>query len=40
MDKKRAKELADNLELLYGERKCQICGCNPEKQREMILKEL
>lgn len=38
MDKKRAKELSDNLETLYGERRCLICGTNPEKQRELILK--
>lgn len=41
MPEKRAKELADNLEMFYGnERKCMICGSAPEKQREAILDEL
>ena len=40
MDKKRAKELADNLEYAWGDRYCHICGTNPEKQREKILELL
>ena len=37
--KKTAKALADNLELYSGERKCPICGCEPEKQVEMSESE-
>ena len=40
MDKKHAKELGDNLEIMYGQRQCLICGNNPEKQREVILSEV
>lgn len=37
LDKKRAKELADNFDIFSGIRYCKICGYNPEKQRKMIL---
>ena len=37
MGKEHAKEMGDNLEMLYGQRQCVICGTNPEKQRELVL---
>lgn len=40
MDKEKAKEICDNLELVYGERFCKICGCNPEHQRQYLLDKL
>lgn len=40
MDKKRCKQLADNLELFNGQRSCKICGYNPEKQRHELLSKI
>lgn len=40
MDKDRAKDLADNFELFNGERSCSVCGCDPEKQRKLILETI
>lgn len=37
---KCAKELADNLEQFCGERRCLICGCEPELQVKMINEKL
>jgi hypothetical protein len=38
--KKKAKKLADNLELCFGERKCKVCGAEPEKQADIIRSEI
>jgi hypothetical protein len=38
--KKAAKDLADNLELFCGERKCPVCGAEPEKQAILFESEL
>lgn len=40
MDKDRAKEICDNIEMAYGTRDCAVCGYNPEHQREYLLKKL
>lgn len=40
MDKDRAKEIGDNIEIAFGERSCKVCGYNPEYQREYILASL
>ena len=40
MDVKIAKQLGDNFEKFTSKRQCDICGTNPEQQREMILAEI
>lgn len=35
-----AKLLANNLEIAYGVKKCDICGCDPLKQVKYIKKLL
>lgn len=38
--KKGAKKLADNMERYFGERKCKMCGREPEKEAKYIEKLL
>lgn len=37
MDADLAEGFGDNLEKMFGQRECKICGTNPEKQRELVL---
>ena len=37
---KEAKELADKLEIFCGERKCKVCGNEPEEQMKKISKQI
>lgn len=40
MDEKRAKELRGKFRIFFNKEECPVCGADPVKQREMILKSL